>query len=139
MKMSFVLALSILVSAFAQAGVLPVKPEPQRFHIFCSDFNGDVGYAVSFSPDGATAEIEENTIMGVSVVAKLSCPADRKPAPCCDRVSTTVCVDEQDRSAKDVGYEVELRTGGLRGIPEVTLHHGRAKVAQMECKYERSL
>jgi hypothetical protein len=130
--------LSMVVSlSGALAGVPEMRPEPRKFQKVCSDMMGDGGYAVIFAPDGNTAEVQANNIAGAETVAKLSCPLDRKPAPCCDRVSTTVCVDEQNRSGGESAYKITLRSGGLTGRSDVELHRGGAKVAQLPCKLEQ--
>jgi hypothetical protein len=108
-----------------------------QWHLSCNNMAGDGGYAVVFSADGLTAEVSENNIAGAKVVATLGCP-NSKPAPCCDRVTNTVCVD-QDRNAtaNDTGYSATLATGGLAGLSTVVLRHGRAKVAKIPCRSEQ--
>ncbi len=107
-----------------------------QWQLVCSNMAGDDGYAVTFSPDGLSAEVEMNNIAGAKVVARLACPKE-KPAPCCDRITTTVCVDEASRLGYDTFYTATLQTGGIAGISKLTLNYGPSAVAIMNCRSEK--
>ncbi len=107
------------------------------WHLVCNNMASDGGYSVTFSSDGLSAEVEQNSIAGSRNVASLICP-EVEPASGADRITTTVCVDNSDRSATDVGYTATLETGGFAGLSRVTLHHGRAKVAVINCESEQN-
>ncbi len=123
---SFLVSVLTLIAANALA--CPSEP-----HLNCSNMSGDGGYAVTFSPDSLSAKVTANNIAGARTVAKLTCPKT-EPAPCCDRLTTTVCVDESVRSGDNVGYTATLETGGIAGISQVTLKQGETEVAVIKCK-----
>ncbi len=128
MKSFHLFLVSGLTLVAASALACPSEP-----HLVCNNMAGDGGYAVTFSPDGLAAKVSANSIAGARTVANVTCPKT-EPAPCCDRLTTTVCVDDSVRSGNNLGYTATLETGGIAGISQVTLKHGETEVAVIKCK-----
>ena len=89
-------------------------------HLLCSNSEGDGGYSVTFSVDQRSAQVEKNNIAGAQIVANLKCLKE-VVAPCCDQISTRVCVDGSVKNPNRAVYSAVLESGGISGRTVLSL------------------